>query len=65
MSSYLLHFIYIKANDLHTYIPTTHALSPKSQHSHLRYSSEMPVLYHNYSAMSNAADETGGKPIAV
>jgi hypothetical protein len=50
---------------LHTYIHTTHALSSKGQQSHLRYSSEMPTFYHNYSAMRNTADMAGGKPIAV
>jgi hypothetical protein len=46
-------------------IHTTHALSPKGQQRHLRYSSEMPTFYHDYSAMSNTADVTGGKPIAA
>jgi hypothetical protein len=32
---------------------------------HLRYSSETPTFYQNYLAMSNSADVTGGKPIAV
>jgi hypothetical protein len=49
---------------IHLYIPLT--LYPrKGQQRHLRYSSEMPTFYHNYSAMSNTADVTGGKPIAV
>jgi hypothetical protein len=45
--------------NLHTYIPLT------LYQWHLRYSSEMTTFYHNYSAMSNTADVTGGKAIAV
>jgi hypothetical protein len=45
--------------NLHTYIALT------LYQWHLRYSSEMPTFYHNYSAMSNTADVTGGKAIAV
>jgi hypothetical protein len=48
-----------------TYIHTTHALSPNGEERHLRYSSEKPTFYQNYLAMSNTADVTGGKPIAV
>jgi hypothetical protein len=44
---------------------TTHALSPKVWQRHLRYSSETPTFYQNYFAMSDTADVTGGKPIAV
>jgi hypothetical protein len=50
---------------LYKYIHTTHALSPKRQERHLRYSSETTTSYPNYLAMSNTADVTGGKPIAV
>jgi hypothetical protein len=32
---------------------------------HERYSSEIPTFYHNYSAKSNTANVTDGKPIAV
>jgi hypothetical protein len=32
---------------------------------HLRYFSKLPTFYHNYSAMSNTADATGGKPVAA
>jgi hypothetical protein len=35
------------------------------QHRHLRYSFETPTFYQNYLAMSNTADLTGGKPIAL
>jgi hypothetical protein len=50
---------------IHTYIQTTHALSPKGYQRHLRYYSETPTFYQNYLAMSNTADVTGGKPIDV
>jgi hypothetical protein len=48
-----------------TYIHTTHALSPKGYQRHLRYSSETPKFYQNYLAISNTADVTDGKAIAV
>jgi hypothetical protein len=43
------------------YIYTTHALSPKGWQRHLRYSSQIPMFYRNYLAMSSTADVTGGK----
>jgi hypothetical protein len=51
--------------DIHTYIHTTHALSPKGQQRHPKYSSETPTFYQNLLAMRNTADVTGGKPLAV
>jgi hypothetical protein len=51
--------------NIHTYIHTTHALSPKGWKRYLRYSSETPPFYPNYLAMSNTAFVSGGKPIAV
>jgi hypothetical protein len=50
---------------IHTYIHTTHALSPKGQQRYLKYSSETPTFYQHWIAMRNTADVTGGKPIAV
>jgi hypothetical protein len=47
-----------------TFIHTTHTHSPQGQQGHPRYSPETP-LYQNYLAMSNTADVTGGKSIAV
>jgi MFS family permease len=47
----------------YTYIPLT--LYPRRGSRGIRYSSDMPTFYHNYSAMSNTADITGGRPIAV
>jgi hypothetical protein len=50
---------------IHTYIHTTHALSPKGKQRHLRYYSETPTFYQNFLAIRNTADVTGGKPFAV
>jgi hypothetical protein len=47
------------------HIHTTHAQSPKGWQKHLRYFSDTPTFYQNYLAMSNTADVTGGKSIAV
>jgi hypothetical protein len=47
------------------HIHTAHALSPKEQQRHLRYSSETPAFNQNDLALRNAADVTGGKPIAI
>jgi hypothetical protein len=46
-------------------IHTAHALFPKGQQRHLRYSSETSKFYQKYLATRNTADLTGGKPIAV
>jgi hypothetical protein len=45
-------------NAIYTYIPLT-------LYHHLRCSTETPMFYKNYLAMSNTADVTGGKLIAV
>jgi hypothetical protein len=45
---------------LHTYIPFT--LNPQRGNI---YSSEMPRFYQNYLTMTDTADVTGCKPIAV
>jgi hypothetical protein len=41
---------FVVSNCSYTYI------IPKRQQRHLRYSSDMPTFYHNYSAMINTAD---------
>jgi hypothetical protein len=50
---------------IHTYIHNNHALSPKGYQRHLRHFSQTPTLYANCLAMSNTADLTSGKSIAV
>jgi hypothetical protein len=47
------------------FIHTTHALSPKEEQRHLRYSCETLTFYQNYLAYENTVSVTGGKPIAV
>jgi hypothetical protein len=44
---------YFYGQVLHTFIHTTHALSSKGKQRRLRYSSETPTFYQNYSAMRN------------
>jgi hypothetical protein len=49
-----------------TYINKYHSrFIPEGVERTLRYPSETPTFYQNYLAMSNDADVTGGKPIAV
>jgi hypothetical protein len=48
------------------YIPTYHSpFIPEGYQRNLRYFSKKPTFYQYYLAMSNTADMTGGKPIAV
>jgi hypothetical protein len=53
--------IFLDKNTYHT----THVLSPTVKQRYLRYSFETPTFYQNYLAMSNTADVTVGKPLAV
>jgi hypothetical protein len=48
---------------IHTYLHATHALYPKGQQKHFTYS--LNTFHQNYLAISNTADMTDGKPIAV
>jgi hypothetical protein len=48
--------------NIHTYHSR---LIPEEVAEASRYSSETPEFYQNYLAMSNTAEVTGGKPIAV
>jgi hypothetical protein len=48
---------------IHTYIPLT--LYPRRIFRAYQIFLKMPTLYHNYLAMSNTADVTGGKAIAI
>jgi hypothetical protein len=50
---------------LHTYIPLTLYSRKGCRCITVSHSSETPTFYHNYLGMSNTADVTGGKPIAV
>jgi hypothetical protein len=49
---------------IHTFIHTTHALSPKGSRG-ISDIVPRPAFYQNYLPVRNTADVTGGKPIAV